>query len=183
MAELSRRYATALFELATESGDFEGFLSQAHLVNDSLDIDECRKVIEHPLIATKDKRQLIDAAFSGNVNEHLIGFLYLAIDKNRERFIRPAFKDFFQMSDAFLGKTNANVVSATPLKPEQVEQLEALLSKKLNKRVSVITRVDPSLLGGLSIHVDGYLIDRTLKTQLRNMRNSMKRGTSDDPET
>jgi len=49
------------------------------------------------------------------------------------------------------------------------------LSKKLNKRVEVSLKVDPSVIGGFFVHVDGYFIDRTIKKHLHDMKATIKK--------
>ena len=71
--------------------------------------------------------------------------------------------------------TVAQVISATELSETQVSALSELLSRKLNKEVEVSASTDPSLLGGLYIHVDGCVIDRSVKKQISDMKDSLKR--------
>jgi len=71
-------------------------------------------------------------------------------------------------------KTAAQVVSAAELAKSQITALETALSKMLGKAVTVSARVDPSLIGGLSIQVDGFFIDRTVKRQLKDLRENIK---------
>lgn len=66
-------------------------------------------------------------------------------------------------------KTTAYVQSAVTLQGHQLTALTAILSKKLNRQVTLSVQTDPSLLGGLSIRVDGRVIDRSVKKQLRDM--------------
>jgi len=65
-------------------------------------------------------------------------------------------------------KAQARVVSAVQMKPEQIAGLTAALSKRLGKPVEVLPEVDASLLGGLYIHVDGLVMDSTVRRQLRD---------------
>jgi len=76
------------------------------------------------------------------------------------------------------GSTAAQVVSAVPLREDQLSALRELLNKKLDKTVTLSPRVDPALLGGLWIYVDGHVIDRSLKKQLRDITESIKKGGS-----
>ena len=63
-------------------------------------------------------------------------------------------------------RTQARVVSAIALKPEQISALEAALSEKLGKPVEVLSEVDASLVGGLYINVDGLVMDSTVKRRI-----------------
>ena len=80
------------------------------------------------------------------------------------------------MANQQLGKIEARVVSATKLRDEQVAAIHALLSRKLDKQVTIHTDVEPALIGGFYIYIEGRLIDRTVRRQLYNMKTSLERG-------
>ena len=182
MAQLSTRYATALFELALESGTSELFFTQATTLRDALLDDECRRLIEHPLTPVTCKLEFLDSVFKGKIHTDLLGFLHMAILKNREEYIVPGLSLFIKRMDEHFGKVQANVVAATALNENQITALRSMLSKKLSKQVDVPVRVDPSLIGGFSVHADGYFIDRTIKKRLDDMKLSLKRGAVSDSQ-
>jgi F-type H+-transporting ATPase subunit delta len=176
MAELNALYAAALFELAVEAGAEEDFLAQATVIRDALGDEGCRRVLAHPHITPAEKRNFLDQAFSGRVHSHLLNFMYLVIDKNREPYLVPALSSLIGLIENRQRKTTANVITAAELSAEQAEALKQMLSKKLDKQVELSTKIDPAVIGGLYILVDGYLIDRTVKTQLNQLTVSMREG-------
>jgi F-type H+-transporting ATPase subunit delta len=173
---LSNRYATAIFDLSVEKGVLNDNLDQAIFLRDVLSEDDTQSVITHPRISAAKKQSFFDEAFSGKVSNELLGFLHLAVTKNREEFIVPVLGSFIDMANDYVRKTTALVTCAVPLKPEQITALAALLSKKLSKQVEIEQRVDPSVIGGLHIQVDGYYIDRTVKTRLQEISDSLSKG-------
>jgi len=74
------------------------------------------------------------------------------------------------------GATTARVVSSVSLKPGQLCALQAAIEKKLGGPVEISLETDPSLIGGLTIEVDGRVIDHTVKQQLRGLKNAMRSG-------
>jgi F-type H+-transporting ATPase subunit delta len=174
MAGLSVRYATALFELTREVGNVDESLEQAIYLRDTLSDPDCKRVISHPHISEAEKIDFFKNAFEGKVDEHLLGMVYLAISKDRESHLVQAFTAYIDMVNAYKLKTVANVVSAVPLTEGQVASLINTLSKKLNKQVEVVMRIDPAVMGGLTVYVDGYLIDRTLKKQFSDLKKELK---------
>lgn len=74
------------------------------------------------------------------------------------------------------GKTTTHVVSAAPLGDEQIAALKDVLSRKTGKDIELSPSIDPSLIGGLYISVDGFVLDGTVKKQLRDMESSLVRG-------
>ena len=174
MAELSSRYAAALFDLAVESGVADEYLEQAVFLREVLSGVECRGVLAHPRISAAEKQEIFRKSFEGGIHDHLIGFLCLAVAKNRQRFIVPALTVFIDIMDRHLNRTKASVTSAAPLSEEQIAALAEKLAKELGKRVEISLKVDPSVIGGLHIQADGYFIDRTVKKQLSDIKINLK---------
>jgi len=175
MANLGRRYATALFELSAEQGLLEDHLRQATLLRDTLQTDECKSFITHPRITGVEKKAFIDNIFKGHIHDYLLGFLHLTVDKNREDFLLPALDALVEMIRAHHNETTARVVSAVPLSEAQLTAMTSLLTRKLGKKVNIAVVVDPAIIGGLSIQVDGVFIDRTIRYQLRNMKDEISK--------
>jgi len=173
MAQLSNRYAAALFELSLERGLLNDYVEQAMLLRDMLSGDQCQQIITHPRINAKQKKSFFSAAFSGHVNDDFLGFLNLAVEKNREMFIVPVLTEFIEMGNKHNRKATAFVVTAVPLKDKQASALAALLSKKLEKQVEIKQKVNPDIIGGLYVQVDGFYIDRTVKARLRDIKNNL----------
>jgi len=170
VADLGIRYATALFEISQESGMLKEYLEQAQLLRDNLQDEEALLILTHPRISAAEKFAFVSKAFDGQIHEDLMGFIQLVIAKNREAFLLPALVKLVDMIKQHQNQTTARVVSAVPLTDQQAEEITSILSKKLNKEVDITVIVDPSQIAGLSIQADGYLVDRTVKTMLRDMK-------------
>lgn len=180
MAELKDRYAAALFEMSLESGELESHFSQVTLLRERLEKEQLTGLLENPHIPNATKRELIERLFGGEIFSDLMGFLLLTVEKGRESMILPTLDAYLELWNQHQGKAMAYVVSAQALRPEQVDALSALLSRKLGKKTEILTREDPGLIGGFYIHVDGRLIDRTVRTELRNLKENLKRGGPND---
>jgi len=173
MAQVSTRYGKALYDLALSNGSLDTSLSQAALVRDAFELPESRRILQHPEISRAEKRAFIDRVFSGALNETLYDFLLLLISKNRMSIAVDALSVFIELGRSWRGEVDACVTSATALRPEQVSALQAVLKEKLGKQVDMILRVDPSVIGGFSVAVDGHCVDRTVKKQIDDMRDSI----------
>ena len=180
MAELSVRYAASLFDLSLSNGTLAECLKQAISVRDTLQTDECRSIMEHPRFADAEKRTFLDKVFAGNIHDDIMGFLYLLATEGRGDVIVSALTAFIGMGNLYTGKTVATVYTATALSDDQVVALKGLLSQKLGKQVDIESHVDEALIGGLRIYVDGCLIDHTVKKQLGDLVDSIKRGLPND---
>ena len=176
MAGLTAGYAAALYERASEHGVLDECLEQAASVWNALRAGKARGTIENPRLSGAEKRTFLDSVLPKNLHNDIIGFLHLLLADHREELIVPALTAFLYRGEHRDEKALAHIFSAMELKQEQASALEHTLSLKLNKKVELSLDTDPSLIGGLCIHVDGYVIDRTVKKQLADLRDAIKRG-------
>jgi len=169
MAKLSVLYATALFELAAEAGAVDAFQDQAAALRDALKDEECKKLLLHPHIRAAEKLAFFTKILPDGIPADFHSFLRLVFEKRREPYLIPALTELTVLIERHQKKTTAIVISADELGPGQTKALQSMLSKKLSKQVALDLRVDPSLVGGLYIQVDGHFIDCTIKKRLREL--------------
>ena len=79
-------------------------------------------------------------------------------------------KGFKALAAQARGEVSAEVTSAAALSDAQVTELKKTLKDSVGKDVTLNTRVDPSLLGGLVVKVGSRMIDSSLKTKLQNLK-------------
>ena len=176
MERLSALYASALFELAIERDNLDESLSEAIFLRDVLQDTDVMRILLHPQIPRNDKHKLLTDIFTGNIQEDLLGFLNLAIEKNRQAFIVSILDVYIKMIEKHKSIITAKVISATELDDKQATEIRGILSGKLGKEVRLSMNVDPSVVAGPYIYVDGYYLDWTFKTRLHELAVYLKEG-------
>lgn len=176
LAQIARPYAAALFDLANEAknlGEIEGSLNDvSDLIGKS---DDFSSFLSSPAIAADVKANAIDTIVDkAKLPDMTANFLRL-VAKNGRLFALPAMiSEFRALSARARGEISAQVTSAAPLSKAQLNALADTLKAKAGKSVSLDTRVDPSLIGGLVVKVGSQMIDTSLKTKLTAMKIAMK---------
>jgi F-type H+-transporting ATPase subunit delta len=162
----ARRYARALFELAKEQGRSEavrGELAQlARLLRERGDL---RRVLLEPLHPVAERRAVLVAVverFGGSAL--LRNFLCFLVDQRRV-------VQFDAIRDA--GITQARLVTASPLRPEQLERIRRALATRSGGDVRVQVEVDPELIGGVVAQLGDVVYDGSLRKQLGMLRASL----------
>jgi F-type H+-transporting ATPase subunit delta len=108
----------------------------------------------------------------------MTSFLYLLFDKGRIGFLADI-NDFYQkLADELKGVARASLVSAVELPSETIEKIRSTLSTKTGKDIILDVEQDPALIGGIITKIGDLVLDGSIKTQLQNMRESLKRGES-----
>ena len=171
------RYASALFELADSAKSLDQVAQDLTafraMVRESADLV---RLIASPVISRdlqgKALLAVLDAAGVSGLTRKFVG----AVAANGRARELPA------MASAFLaelavrrGETTADVTSAVPLTPAQVEQLSAALRSVLGSaKVSIDARVEPDILGGLVVKVGSRLFDSSIRSKLQRLQLAMK---------
>jgi F-type H+-transporting ATPase subunit delta len=178
MADLSIRYATALFDIGREGSLLGEVSTQAQFIVDALEGEETERFLTHPRITTAQKSAFLEDTFGGHIHESLSAFMNLALAKNREAFILPTLRRLVAMIREHMNFTTARIVSAVQLSDAQLSRIASTLNAKLGKQVDVTVNIDPAVIAGLSIQVDGFFLDRTVRTMLRDMKENVRRGAA-----
>ena len=78
------------------------------------------------------------------------------------------------LAAAHRGEVTAEVTSAHTLSAAQMKALSAKLKARVGSDVAIQTKVDPSLLGGLTVRIGSQMIDNSIKTRLNTLAAAMK---------
>jgi F-type H+-transporting ATPase subunit delta len=172
------RYASALFDLANETSktsDVEGDLVKFQgLLDENPDL---LRVVRSPVIGTEDQSRAIAAVLDKvGIGGLTANFLKLVTANRRLFVIQDIIKVYRALAAKARGEITAEVTSAFALNDEQVTALKDTLKASVGKDVTLQTRVDPSLLGGLIVKVGSRMIDSSLKTKLQNMKVALSGG-------
>jgi len=176
MASMAGRYAAALFELAKDqkqldqvAGDLESF---DRMLAGS---EELRRLVRSPVISAEDQARALGVLLDKAGITGLISNFFKLIARNRRLFAASdMIKGFRALLARERGEVNADVTSAHPLTPDQMNLLSDSLKAQVGKNVKIATRVEPNLLGGLIVKVGSKMIDSSLRTKLDNLKVAMK---------
>ncbi len=177
---VGRCYAKALLLIGKEDGQAEKYREEldgvARLIDGNQTLDQA---INNPLYDAVDRKKLLQAIVGKlNLSKVMSSFLILLYDKGRFDFVSSINELYQKLADELKGIARASLVSATELSSETVEKIRTSLSKKTGKDIILDTKQDPDLIGGIVTRIGDLVLDGSIKTQLLNMRESLKRGES-----
>ena len=75
--------------------------------------------------------------------------------------------------EKLFGRVRATVKSASELSEDELKSIVDAFSKKTQRTVIPMVEIDPELLGGVSVEIEGRVYDASLKTQLRRISESL----------
>jgi F-type H+-transporting ATPase subunit delta len=106
--------------------------------------------------------------------EEPANLLFLLGDRNRLAALRDVVAAFGELADLELGRLRARVTSAVPLDDASAAAIGERLSASTKKQVIVERAVDPAILGGVVAQVGSLVYDGSLRSQLEDLRKSLK---------
>ena len=173
---IATRYATALFELAKESGALAALETDTTALSDALAISaDLRAAIASPVVSRDDQGRVI-AAIAGKLglSALMTNTLALMAEKRRLFVLPQLLSSLADRISAEKGEVTAEVTAATALTAAQTNALAAMLKAKIGKTVILKTTVDESLIGGLVVKLGSTMIDTSIKAKLAALQNAMK---------
>lgn len=175
-ASLQGRYASALFDLASENGTVsavEGDLEKVgQAIRESADF---ASLIRNPQISREDAGKVLDTiAGVLGLSDLTKNFLGVLAANRRLSALPEIIRAFAAIAAAQRGEATAEVASAHALSDDQVEQLRRKLEVREGRKVKIKTSVDPELLGGLVVTIGSKRIDSSIRTRLNSLAQAMK---------
>ena len=173
---VAERYASALFDLAKEQGQqvqVEQDLTRFQaMLNDSEDL---RRLIRSPAFSAEIQSKALKAITEKAAIGGLAGNFLKVLARNRRLFITAdVIKNFRLFAARARGEVSADVTSAHPLTDPQMQALKDQLKASVGRDITIHSKVDPSLLGGLVVKVGSRMIDSSLKTKIEQLKIAMK---------
>lgn len=171
---LDRRYAQALYDVALKKNKVEEFREDlteiAHLIENSPETD---RIIHHPEISIKQKKDFFITLFKNRIDEDLLTFLLVLVEKDRILYLKEKLEEFNKIDMEHKNTIVAHVRSAVPLTDPQRERLKQALGKKHHKTIVLDEKVEREILGGLLVKVGDELIDGTLRHHLGELKEQL----------
>jgi F-type H+-transporting ATPase subunit delta len=169
----ANRYARALFDVALqEKADLQGVQRDLAMFAELVaTYPELEKVLLNPAVPVTRKRALV-VDLTGRLGTSPIVSKLLALLAERDRLILLPDVDV-SYSEKLMSHNKivrAEVTTASPLAPGKAQAIEQRLAKLTGSAVSLGSKVDPSIIGGLVARVGWTVYDASVTGQLQRMK-------------
>ena len=136
---------------------------------------EFRTLTTSPVIARGEAvKAVLATADAMGVDATTRSFLGVLAENRRLSQLPQVIRAFRVLAARHRGETTAEVTSAHPLTPDQIDELKQQLRRRVGRDVSVDLSVDPEILGGLVVRIGSQMIDSSIRTRLNALASAMK---------
>lgn len=175
-ASLQGRYASALFDLASENGTVSAVeLDLGNLGQAIRESEDLASVIRNPQVSRAAAGAVMnEIARILDLSDLTRNFIGVLAANRRLARLPEIVRAFAAIAAAARGEVNAEVASAHKLGEDQVETLRQKLEAREGRKVKISTSVDRELLGGLVVTIGSKRIDSSIRTRLNSLAQAMK---------
>lgn len=174
---VARSYADALLALALQEDATDAYAQAIHELAGQLSQEpKLRRFLETPRVRLSEKKEALRQALGRSVPERFLRFLYVVLDKGRQRLLPQIATEFSGLVDTHLGRVHVEIVLAAEPDDALRRRLITEIEKRQDRSVVPHLRVDPEILGGLIFRVGDRVMDGSLRRRLLGLRKALLAG-------
>jgi F-type H+-transporting ATPase subunit delta len=167
-----KSYARAIFEIALERNELDKWQydldTMVELAKDAVLLT----LLQSPKLKFEDKAKMVNDRLPelGTLTRNLA---YLLVVKRKMNLIGGIANQYQKMVDNYHGIEHAEITTAIPLEDADKIKMEKVLSKTLGKKLIIETKVDPAIIGGLVVRVNGKLLEGSTRNKLLSLKKEL----------
>jgi len=167
---VASRYAEAFLKALGESRLDTGIAGfRAFIAAGELD-PRLHEILHRPDVPIERKRNLVDALFPPGSAPLMAEFLKTLLGRHRFDLLPLISEELDRQYNIKKNITRVHVRSAVALTPAERTRLTAALSRRVRGSIILQETVEPSMMGGLILRFEDRVLDTSIRTSLKNLR-------------
>ncbi len=171
---LARRYATAVFELASGAGNVDQVGAELDTILRTIHSDPTiLQYFTSPVVNRVEKEKTLLESLRGKVGDIPLHTLLLLVRKRREPLLGDLVEEYRKIARDSRGVELLMVTTARELSDDELHAMVARLEQTYAKKFEAIVTLDPSLIGGVRIAMGDRVIDGSVAGRLDELTRSL----------
>lgn len=170
---IARPYAQAAFDIAQEKGDLKNWSDMLQLVAAVTSDATLQDMISNPSIEREKIIDIIFAVCADKLNDTGKNFVKVLADNGRLNVVNEISERYEWHRSEAEKTVEAEVTSAFPLSDSQIASVTEALKKRLGREISLVAKIDDSIVGGAIIRAGDLVIDGSVSGQLDKLSTSL----------
>jgi F-type H+-transporting ATPase subunit delta len=177
---VARRYAEALADVALARDQVEQVGREVHIFSQMMESNrELRDLFASPILPVTDKRRVLKALLDrSRPAEITTNLLRTMLNRHRLHLLPEVYEQFRREINERKGLIVAEVTTSTEVGRSEQQKLGRTLQQMTGKQVEFQFKTDPSLIGGVVTRIGSVVYDGSVKTQLLEIKERLKKGES-----
>jgi F-type H+-transporting ATPase subunit delta len=174
---LAEVYARALYDLADEKGGqatVEETSGELEAVVELTRTDaKFGEFLASPAVSVADRAKSLDTIFKGRLADLTLRFLQILNEKGRLYHLPAIAAAYDSIVQQKFGKVEVDVYTADAMGSDELREIREQLQRALGREPVVHNYVEPSMIGGVKLQIGDRLIDGSIATQLRRVKDQI----------
>lgn len=181
---VGRLYAEAMLGLAEEQGQSDALREELKELVSFLDRSpKLEHFLSSPLVDEEGRARVLEQLFRGRASDVLVDSLQVINRKGRLAQLRAIAESYRRAHRDLRGWVDVQVRTAVPLSAALRTRLGDSVAAFTGRKPALFEKVDPSLIGGMVIEVEGRKIDGSLASRLRDLSATLRERASREIHT
>ncbi|WP_159714987.1 F0F1 ATP synthase subunit delta [Blochmannia endosymbiont of Camponotus nipponensis] len=166
---VARIYAQAIFDIAVEQRN----ISEWELVLNLFSKISKNDLVHSLFFRCLESKRLSDIfiAICEDYQQKSIdicskNIIYIMAENNRLWLLPIVFKEFTHIHTMYMRTVEIEVVSAWPLCSKQLNKITTMMTKRLSKKVNLVSKINKDILAGIVIRIDDIVIDGSMRGRI-----------------
>ncbi len=132
--------------------------------------EDLQSFLLNPLISNATKKKVLKELFEEQVQSFIMNFLLVLVDRRRISFLKTIIEKYLEIVYSLESITIVEIISVVELNDEQKLSLTNKIKLLTgSNEVKLLTKHNPSLIGGFIIKIGSKVIDASLIGKLKKM--------------
>nr|ACF78718.1 unknown [Zea mays] len=173
-------YANALYTASAKTSSLDSVAKSLSQLGEVFKKDpKLTTILNAPTLSVSDKQQIIkelQTVAGGDKNDVLKNFLSTLAENNRLGLLEGVIDKFETLISAHKGEIELSITSAQELDSKAIQRIEKAVSKSefsQGKKLKVVTKVNPDVLGGLIVEIGDRTIDLSVSSKINRLNKAL----------
>ena len=128
------------------------------------------QMLKSPIIKTDKKLKILEDVFGSKLNPETNLFVKMITTKKREGLLVFVAKSFIELYKKHNKIITVKIITATTLSEQLKKEVISLIKSRAEKKVELIEKVDPNILGGIIVRMGDKQLDLSVSKSIHKLR-------------
>ena len=175
MLEIAQNYASALLSIAIEDNKVIDYQKEVkELMKIIKDNPDFLLLIDSRFLTINERKEKAEEILKGLSND-VVSFIKIIIEHNRVNYLEDILQAFNTLCNENRDILEGLIYTAFPLDEKTFNKIKNKISQVEHHDVDLVTKIDPSLIGGVKVVINSHIYDGSIKNQLEQMQVDLSR--------
>ena len=175
MLEIAQNYASALLSIAIDEDKVVAYQKEVKELSKIIrDNPDFLLLLDSRFLTVSERKEKVSEILV-NFSTDVINFIKIIVEHNRVSYLEDILQAFNTLCNENQDIVEGLIYTAFPLEEKTLLKIKKKISQIENRDVDLITRIDPSLIGGVKVVINSHVYDGSIKNQIEKMQIDLSR--------